>query len=124
MTTEIIVVDASHHQGDWPGEDTPWEAMAKAGIVGLILKATEGTTYVDPTYGRRYDAARENGVAVSSYHFLRHGSIPQQMQLFLKTVDPDQGERMVLDWEDGSVTLGELKDAIEYLLNDNRNLQV
>ena len=124
MTTDIIVVDVSHHQGDWPGEDTPWDAMRGAGLIGVILKATEGTTYVDPTFRRRYDAAHENDIIASSYHFLRHGGISQQMQLYLNTVDPEPGERMVLDWEDGSVTLGELKDAIEYLLNDNRNLQV
>lgn len=124
MTTDIIVIDVSHWQGDWPGPDTPFEAMNNNGIVGVVLKATEGVAYVDPTYRERYDACYDNSVAVSSYHFLRHGSIDSQMQLFLDTVDPVQGERMVLDWEDPGVTLDELKQAAEYLLNDNRNLQV
>lgn len=116
MTTDIIVIDVSHHQG-WPeGKDYPFDDMAAAGIVGVILKATEGTSYVDDTFRKRYDACIEHGVAVASYHFLRHGSIEQQMLNYLNTVMPRPGERMVLDWEDSKVTLNELIAAADILL--------
>jgi lysozyme len=117
MTTDIIVIDVSHWQGNWPGPDTPWEAMTKTGIVGVILKATEGTSYVDDTYQRRYQACREHNVAVCSYHYLKHGNIEQQMEHFINTVSPDHGERLVLDWEDPAVTFDEIQDACAILLN-------
>jgi lysozyme len=124
MTTDIIVIDVSHHQA-WPaGKEYPWDDMAAAGIVGVILKATEGVSYVDDTFRGRYDACIEHGVAVCAYHFLRHGKIADQMASFLNVVRPRQGERMVLDWEDSSVTLSELKQAIEILLEQDADIQV
>jgi hypothetical protein len=35
----------------------------------VILKATEGTTYVDPTYGSRAKAVRASGAHLGAYHF-------------------------------------------------------
>jgi Glycosyl hydrolases family 25 len=46
-----------------------YEALLLAGVEGIMLKATEGTTYVDPTFGARYDAAKKAGLTVGAYHF-------------------------------------------------------
>lgn len=124
MTTDIIVVDVSHWQGKWPGEGTPWDAMRRNNLVGVILKATESTSYVDNTFRQRYDAAIANGIAVCAYHFLRPGKMPQQMDLFLNTVKPRQGERMVLDWEDAGVKSGDVAYCVEYLLGKRPDLQI
>jgi len=122
--TDIIVLDVSHWQGKWPGPSTPWAAMARNGIVGVILKATEGTSYVDNTFRKRYDACIANGIAVASYHFLRHGSIEDQMANYFETVQPRLGERMVLDWEDPAVTADELRKAAAILLDSDIEVAV
>ena len=59
-------IDVSHHQGviEWP-------AVAAEGKVKFVyVKATEGSTHVDPFYRRNVEGAREQGIRVGSYHFL------------------------------------------------------
>lgn len=117
MRTDVI--DISHYQ------PTPnWSALRAAGVVGVILKCTEGQTYVDPTFRSRYDDALRSGLAVSSYHFLRPGSIETQLNSYLNTLRPRDGERVCLDHEDADVSLDDLRDAVSYLQSDSRNLQV
>lgn len=107
--TNPIVIDISHWQPE------PDFAKVKAGgTVGVIFKATEGTSYVDPTYHSRRAKALQAGLSVSSYHFLKAGSIKAQMDHYLKTVDPTIHERLCIDHEE-KATLKELEEAVEYL---------
>lgn len=124
MTSDIVAIDVSHWQGKWPGPETPWHAMRGAGVVGVILKATEGTGYTDDTFHARYKACLDNDLAVASYHFLRHGSIAEQMDHYCTIVGPRPGERMVLDWEDPAVTAAELREAARLLFTHPSELQV
>ena len=119
MSNDLVVLDISHWQ---PAPD--WAALKAAGIVGVILKATEGQSYVDKTFRGRYDAALAAGLAVSSYHFMRPGSIVGQMNHYLNTLKPRDGERVCLDHEDPGVSLADLEAAVEYLETDSRNLQI
>lgn len=48
----------------------------------------------------------------------------EQMDHYLEIVNPVEGERVVLDHEDEGVSLGQLKDAVEYLLQQRPDLQV
>jgi len=114
-----IVVDLSHYQ---PTPD--WQKLKAAGVVGVILKCTDGAGYVDPTFASRYDAAIAAGLAVSTYHFLRPGNIQTQMNFYLNTLKPRNGERLCLDHEDAGVTLKELEQAVAYLQTDSRDIQV
>lgn len=59
-------IDASHHQGaiDWP-------RVADDGIAFAYLKATEGTTYVDPTFAGHRAAAQRAGLRVGGYHYFQ-----------------------------------------------------
>ena len=116
---DLIAVDISHHQ-----PDVDFDALYGAGVVGVILKCTEGTSYVDDTFHDRYQAAREAGLSVASYHFLRHGSATAQMQWYLDQAMPDYGERLVIDYEVDDCTVDDLVQAAEYLLADSRNIQV
>jgi lysozyme len=43
----------------------------KAGHTRLIVKATEGTSYLDPLYGPTVASAHREGLSVSHYHFCR-----------------------------------------------------
>lgn len=114
-----IVIDISH----WQPEPN-FSQVKEGGTIGVILKATEGTSYVDPTLKGRAASAMRAGLLISTYHFLRPGNYEQQMAHFLKTVNPVQGERLCLDHEDTGVSLAALKDCVEILLNDPRKLQV
>lgn len=119
MNNTIHVLDLSHWQ------TTPdFPELKDVGIVGVILKATEGLTNVDQTFKPRYKAALDAGLAVSSYHFLRAGSIANQMRHYLNILDPRMGERVCLDHEDESVSLDALKQAVTILQADPRKLQV
>jgi len=107
-----IVVDISHHN---PTPD--WQALKAGGTLGVILKATEGASYVDPTFQSRWAAAKDNGLLRSAYHFLRPTDVVTQMQCFLRTVNPSRTERLCIDYEDAEVLFTDLEKAAQYLLN-------
>ena len=118
MATTVII-DLSHHnpEPDWP-------TLKASGVVGVILKATEGTSYVDPTFAGRRDRALRAGLAVASYHYQKPGNVGQQMLHYLDVVAPGRGERVVVDYEDTGCTLDELEQAVTALFNAGLDLQV
>lgn len=59
-------IDASHHQGA-----IDWRAVAGDGIGFAYLKASEGTTYVDPTFAAHRAEARRQGIRVGGYHYFQ-----------------------------------------------------
>jgi hypothetical protein len=64
-------IDISHWQGpiDWP-------AVAASGREFAFMKASESTTYVDPTYPTNDAGARAAGLVVGAYHFARPDLTP------------------------------------------------
>jgi GH25 family lysozyme M1 (1,4-beta-N-acetylmuramidase) len=117
--TDPIVVDLSHHN---PTPD--WAKLKASGVVGVIHKATEGTSYVDDQLFKRARAAMDAGLKWSTYHFLRDSDPEQQMAFYLDTVDPVEGERVCIDHEDENVTLEQLKDCITYIRDHRPDLQI
>lgn len=113
------VIDLSHHN---PEPD--FVRLKSAGLVGVILKATEGTGYIDPTFAPRRERAKALDLAVVGYHFLKHGQVEQQMLNFLDVLHPVKGERVVIDYEDSACTLGDLVDAVQALVRQPLNLQI
>ena len=63
MSTQLLVLDLSHHE--WPID---FEAVANHGIAGIIYKCTEGVDYKDPTYSDAKAQAIDNGLMWGSYH--------------------------------------------------------
>jgi lysozyme len=114
-----IVIDISH----WQPDPINWDALKANGTMGVIHKATEGTSYVDPELRSRMAAARNAGLLTSTYHFLKKGSIDAQMDHYLKTVDPLQGERLCIDHEE-KASLAELKQAVARLWTRRPDLQL
>jgi lysozyme len=104
----LVVVDLSH----WNPEPN-WTALKNGGVVGVILKATEGTSFIDKTYKTRRQAALSAGLKLSTYHFF-HGNAEGEMAHYLKTVAPVQGERVCIDHEAGA-TLAQLVAAVKYI---------
>jgi lysozyme len=118
--TDPVFIDVSH----WQPDPIDWQAVRASGVVGVIHKATEGESYVDPTLHKHAYEAHGAGLAWATYHFLRPGSIAAQMKHYLETIEPQPGERVCLDHEDSAVSLEALEQAVEYLQADSRNLQV
>ena len=60
-------IDVSNHQGR-----IDWNKVANDDNVQFVyIKATEGATYVSPTFEQNIREAREAGLKVGFYHFLR-----------------------------------------------------
>lgn len=113
------VIDLSHHN-----PDPDWPALKAAGVLGVIHKATEGTGYADPDRKPRLAAAYRAGLLISTYHFMRPGSIAAQTAFYLKTIDAAQGERVILDYEDPKIPLSDLRQAVNSLWTQRPDLQI
>ncbi len=57
-------IDASHHQGE-----IDWERVARDRISFAYLKASEGSSFVDPRFIAHAKAARRAGLRVGGYHY-------------------------------------------------------
>lgn len=57
-----------------------WTAVRDAGIDAFMVKATEGTNYVNPAFGLDYRAAKANLFNAGAYHF-DHWLSPVEPQL-------------------------------------------
>jgi GH25 family lysozyme M1 (1,4-beta-N-acetylmuramidase) len=68
-TSWLPGIDVSH----WNGAIN-WASVATGGWKFAIAKATDGTTYVDPTFATNKAGAMSNGVKFSAYHFARPSS--------------------------------------------------
>ena len=80
------------------------------GVDFVIVKATEGTSYVNPKHSAQVKRARDNGRVVGHYHFGRSGSTSAQVDYFLRHAAPAAHDILALDWEDASVSCA-AKDA-------------
>jgi GH25 family lysozyme M1 (1,4-beta-N-acetylmuramidase) len=105
MSTDVL--DLSHHNGV-----ESFAAIRKAGILGVIHKATESDDYADPTYSQRRVDARHAGLLWGAYHFLRPGDMHAQAQHFLKTATPGNDDLMCADHEDTGVSLDDLHEFL------------
>lgn len=88
------VVDLSHHNGNVDLQ------LAKAdGVVGVIHKATQGTTGVDPMYQTNRAKAAAAGLLWGAYHFATGDDGVAQAQHFLDVVGTFDNTLLVLDLE-------------------------
>ncbi|KAK3382043.1 N,O-diacetylmuramidase [Lasiosphaeria ovina] len=60
--------DVSHYQSS-----VNFAAAYSSGARFVIIKATEGTTYIDPTFNSKYTAATSAGFIRGGYHFAHPG---------------------------------------------------
>lgn len=119
MSNIPVCIDISHHQG-FPDFDE----VARSGVLGVIHKATEGTSYIDPNRAENLSNAKSAGLGISTYFWLKPGNGRAQAEFYLSVIDPVQGERVVIDYEEDGCTLTTLCDAVQALLDYNRDLQI
>lgn len=89
------VLDISHHN-----DVSSWTQIVNAGIVGIIHKATEGTSYTDDQYAERREQAESVGLLWGAYHFANGSNVQAQVDHFLAVVGVDDSTLYALDWED------------------------
>lgn len=122
MADVVKIIDISHWQG------FPDFAKVRAqGVIACIMKATEGTSFVDPALHVNSLNAQKNGIKCCTYHWLKprkFASATAQMKFYLQTVDPVPGERMIIDYEEAGCVLSDLVEAVTVLKADPRKLQI
>jgi lysozyme len=90
-----VVVDLFH--GNKVSVD--FSVVRSDGIAAVILKATQGTGFVDPTFVPRLADARAAGLLVGAYHYLDAKSPVDQIGHFLSIVGNTDGILLALDFE-------------------------
>lgn len=58
-------IDVSNYQGE-----IDFQKVKQDGVDVVYIKASEGTTFIDPYFERNYQMAKENGLKVGIYHYL------------------------------------------------------
>jgi lysozyme len=92
-----------------------FEDAYKAGIRGVIHKATEGATLSDRAYARRRVMALDAGMLWGAYHFLRPGDPAGQARRFLDEARPTEATLIAVDHEDTRVPLAALVRFLDEL---------
>lgn len=95
MAAMNMVIDISHHNGT----KLDFAKARAAGIVGVLHKATQGTTNVDPMYATNRKKARDAGLLWGAYHFATGSNGVTQAISFLETVGKTKDTLLVLDFE-------------------------
>lgn len=105
-----IVIDLSHYN-TIPTSLVPAQ---QSGIIGVIHKATQGTTYTDPTVDNRWVLAKQAGLLWGLYHFLEPGDMDQQAAYFVNCAKANGDENTLLaaDYETSGISIS---DLLEFL---------
>lgn len=89
------VIDISHHNAG----SLNFAAAKAGGILGVIQKATQGHSYVDPTLAAHKAAIGAAGLLFGTYHFGDGSDGGAQAEHYLQIVNPQKGELVALDFE-------------------------
>ena len=109
-----VVIDISHNNGN-----VDLARAKEDGIVGVIQKATQGQSFVDPTYEVNRRKAADAGLLWGAYHFGVGGDGVEQAEHFLKVAGGDPKTLLVLDFESNptgpSMDLEEAKAFVTHI---------
>jgi len=99
MGYEIKGIDVARYQGD-----IDWKAIYEQDIRFAFIKATEGSSYIDPLFQNNIVESKRNGIANGAYHFFSTQSPGKdQAAHFIATISPYYMKLPpVLDFEVGS----------------------
>lgn len=75
--------------------------VKESGCKLLICKATEGSSYQDPTLAEHREIARKLGIRFGSYLFLHTRSSGSEAGEYLRYAKPARGELVIIDAESG-----------------------
>lgn len=94
-TVNLRVVDL--YQGDTVSD---FDKAARAGVWGIIHKASTGATGWDRKYAERRQKAVAAGLLWGAYHWGTGIDVKRQVDNFLKRAAPDSNTLVALDYED------------------------
>ncbi len=100
------------------GVDVSNYQTASYGLTGcdfVVVKATEGTSYVNPKHAEQVQRGRDHGLVVGHYHFAQGTDIHAQVDYFLGYAAPKTGDFLALDWENSGMSSAEKDDFLAYL---------
>ncbi|WP_085563029.1 GH25 family lysozyme [Streptomyces murinus] len=86
-----------------------------SGLDFVFVKATEGTSYVNPLMAAQAAHARAAGCVVGFYHFLHPGSVQQQAEYFVTKAASQPGDILACDWEPTSSGLASNADKDNFI---------
>ena len=81
---------------------------------GVIMKCTQGASYVDPAYRGRATQAENAGFLVAAYHFGTAEPVQTQANNFLTHAAPTATTGLWLDFEDNKSQMG-LSQAVDFV---------
>ena len=119
MSNGVICVDISNYQKGFN-----FQQFAAGGGLGVILKATEGTTVKDASYATFRPQALAAGLKVATYHFFRTSDTTQQADFYYNFARPSPGERVVCDFEDDNATIDSMITFLKRLQSIDPTLQL
>lgn len=82
---------------DWASYQS--STPSTSGLDFAFIKATEGTSYINPRMASQTKKARSGGLVVGFYHFLHPGNAKAQAAYFVDRCDSVQGDVLACDWE-------------------------
>lgn len=115
----VICVDLSKYQAGFN-----FGAYKAGGGLGVILKASEGTTVKDSSYTTFRPQAEAAGLAIATYHFFQTSDATSQADWYLQCASPDQGERMVCDFEKDGTTIANMITFLKRIQAQRPDLQL
>lgn len=90
---EIRGIDISHYQGDIDWDQLQNAMIEKCPIRFIVMKATEGSSKIDPSFKYNFKQSLEYGYIRGAYHFWsNHSSARQQAYFFLNNVPLESGD--------------------------------
>ena len=114
MAFTNVVIDISHNNAT-----VDLAAAQQAGILGVIHKATQGTTFTDSMYADRLQQAQQAGLLWGAYHFGNGDDGVSQAQFFIDTVQPSTETILVLDFESNragsTMSVQEARDFVTHV---------
>lgn len=110
-------IDVSNHNGE-----INWSLVKNCDVKAVYIKATEGTTYVDPYLLNHYYGAKGENLLTGFYHFLVGSSSPEtQAENFYNNIkDKENNLLPCLDLEHSS---NEPNDFMDYALRFIQNFK-
>jgi GH25 family lysozyme M1 (1,4-beta-N-acetylmuramidase) len=97
----IYGLDVSSFQSTTVPSRTPSDSKP---VDFCFIKATQGTSYVNPRMAAQAESARNQGMVVGFYHFLERGNINAQVDYFLQHAVSVEGDLFAIDWETDPAT--------------------
>jgi GH25 family lysozyme M1 (1,4-beta-N-acetylmuramidase) len=97
----IYGLDVSNFQSAVVPSRTPSDSKP---VDFCFIKATQGTSYINPRMAQQASSARAQGMVVGFYHFLEKGNINAQVDYFLAHAAPADGDLLAVDWETNPAT--------------------